>query len=156
MVAVAKAEDAFLGAAFLFIATSAAESGVEAMMIERLSQPLRFPHVGVQRTVIERVDSLLLGLGVAPDDQLDRGIGRDAVAHRVHVAELPRRIDMQKREGQGRRKEGLASQMKHHRAILAHGIEHDRPRRLGHGLAQDMNALGLEPVEMGNHESWSP
>src|SRR5436305_14308738 len=38
--------------------------------------------------------------------------------------------------------------MQHHRAVLAGGIEHHRPLALRDYLAQDVDALGLEPLEM--------
>ena len=50
--------------------------------------------------------------------------------------------------GSGPGKNAFLRQVQHHRRILADRIEHHRPRRLGDGLAQDVDALGLEPVEM--------
>src|SRR5947207_15711188 len=38
--------------------------------------------------------------------------------------------------------------MQHHRAVLAGGIEHHRPLAPRDYLAQDVDALGLEPLEM--------
>ncbi len=38
--------------------------------------------------------------------------------------------------------------MQHHRRILADRIEHHRPLAFGDDLAQDVNALRLEPIEM--------
>src|SRR4029077_12006743 len=64
MIGAAKTEDAFFGATFLLVATRAAERGIEGVLIERLLQTLSLPHVGVQRTVIERVDPFLHGFGV--------------------------------------------------------------------------------------------
>ncbi len=56
---------------------------------------------------------------------------------------------MQQRERQRPREERLPRQVQHHRAILADRIEHHRPRGFGDRLAQDEDALRLEPVEMG-------
>ena len=36
-----------------------------------------------------------------------------------------------------------------HRAVLADRVEHHRPLALGDGLAQDVDALGLEPLQVG-------
>ena len=73
----------------------------------------------------------------------------DPVAKRVHVAELPGRVDMEQREGRRRREEGLAGEVEHHRAVLADRIEHHRPLGLGDDLAHDVDALRLELLEMG-------
>ena len=89
------------------------------------------------------------GFGVLVDDELDRRVRRDLVAQRIHVAELPRRIDVQQRERQRAGEERLLRQVQHHRRILADRIEHHRLVGLGDRLAQDVDALGLEPVEMG-------
>ena len=40
-------------------------------------------------------------------------------------------------------------QVQHHRAVLADRIEHHRPLALGDHLAHDVDALGLEALEMG-------
>src|SRR3546814_8527751 len=52
----AEGEDALLRPALFLVAAGAAEGRVEAVEVERLLQPLRLPHVGVQRAGIERVD----------------------------------------------------------------------------------------------------
>ena len=124
MAAVAEAEHALLGAAFLLVAPGAAERGVEAVLVERLLEPFGLPQVGVQRAVVERVDPLRLGVRVLVDDELDARLGGDRVAQRVHVPELPAGVDVEQRERQRRREEGLLRQMQQHRRILAHRIEH--------------------------------
>ena len=63
---------------------------------------------------------------------------------------------MQQREGQRRGVEGLPRKVQHHRAVLADRIEHHRPRRLGDRFAHDVDALGLQPVEMGQRAHWPP
>ena len=147
---VAEAEDALLGAALLLVAPGAAERRVEAVLVERLLQPLGLPHVGVQRAMIERVDALRL----AP-----RGSCRRCSSIAGSAATLSRSAYMSRNfqvvstwssgNGSGAGEERLLRQMQHHRRILADRIEHHRPLRLGDRLAQDVDALGLEPVEMG-------
>jgi hypothetical protein len=51
--------------------------------------------------------------------------------------------------GGGAGVEGLAREVQHHRAVLADGIEHHGLLGFRHDLAHDVNALGLEPLEMG-------
>ena len=86
---------------------------------------------------------------VAVNDQLHAGRVRGTVAQLVHGAEFPGGIDMEQREGRRCREESLLRQVQHHRAVLAHRIEHDGLRRLGHHLAHDVDSLRLEALEMG-------
>src|SRR5262249_15150236 len=39
--------------------------------------------------------------------------------------------------------------VQHHRAVLADGVEHDRPLALSDDLAEDVDALGFELLQMG-------
>jgi hypothetical protein len=148
MLAVAEAEDAFLGAALLFVAAGAPERRVEAIFVERLLQSFRLPHVGVERAMIKRIDCLPFGFRVLVDEKLGSSFAADLVAKRVHVPELPRRVDMKQRKGQRARKERLLREVKHHRRILADRVKHHGPVGLRDGLAQDVDALGFEPIEM--------
>src|SRR5438270_10324762 len=75
-------------------------------------------------------------------------LARTAVPELVHRAELPGGVHVEQREGRHGRMEGLHREMQHHRAVLAGGIEHHRPLALRDYLAQDVDALGLEPLEM--------
>jgi hypothetical protein len=132
-----------------FVATRAAERRVEGVVIERLFERLRLHDVRVQRrTVAERVDIHLDARGVDVDKEIEPESLGGFVAKRDHLTELPGRIDVQKRKGRLRRKERLDRQVQHHRAVLADGIEHDGPLALGHHLAHDVDALGLETLEM--------
>ncbi len=125
------------------------------MMVERLFQALGLPHIGVQRTMIERIDPARDRLGVLVNQQFHPGIARGFFTQRIHVAELPRRIDVQQRKGRWRRVEGLTREMQHHRAVLADRIEHYRPVGFGHHFAHDVDAFGFEPVEMGKRRHGS-
>jgi len=147
VVAVAEAENTLLGPALLLIAPRAPERRVEAVRVQRLLQPFRLPHVGVQRSVVERVDSFVERFGVPVDYELVPGGG--LIPRRIHVPELPGRVDVEQREGQRTREEGFLRQVQHHRRILAHRKEHYRLCRLRDCLPEDEDALGLEPVEVG-------
>ncbi len=145
----AEREDPFLGAGLFLVTARAAEGGIETVLIERLLQSLGLPHVGVERAVIEGVDAALDRFRVAVDQQFHPRLARGFFAQRVHRLELPGGVDMEQREGWRRGVEGLARQMEHHRAVLAHRVEHHRLLGLGDDLAHDVDALGFEPFKMG-------
>src|SRR5262249_36576565 len=68
----AEGEDAFLGAALLFVAPRAAEGCVEAVFVERLFEALSLPEIGVQRrAVLERIDAARFGVWILVYDQLE-------------------------------------------------------------------------------------
>ena len=51
--------------------------------------------------------------------------------------------------GGGAGMKGLPRQVQHHRGILADRIEHHRIAALGGDFADDVDALGFEPLEVG-------
>jgi hypothetical protein len=55
---------------------------------------------------------------------------------------------MQQRERRRGRVEGLLGQMQHRGRILADGVQHHRSLALGHHLAQDVDAFGLQALQM--------
>ena len=142
---IAEGIDALLGARFLLVAPRAAERRVEAVRGQRLLQRLRLHHVGIERAAMrDRRDAVAHALLVGVHDEIDPEPLRLGVAEGDHLAELPGRVDMQ----QGKRRlggvEGLAREMQHHRGVLADRVEHHRMAELGHHLAHDVDALGLE------------
>jgi hypothetical protein len=58
---------------------------------------------------------------------------------------------MQQWKRQRRWVERLAGKVKQHRAVLADRVQQYRALALRDRLAQDVDALGLEPVEMRQH-----
>src|SRR5262249_32156357 len=116
--------------------------------VKRLFQAFGLPHVGVKRAMVEGIDAELLGLGILIDEELDSTLGRDLIAKRVHVAELPRRIDVEERERQRAREEGFLRQVQHDGAVLADRIKEDRPLGLRGDFPEDLDALGFELLEM--------
>jgi hypothetical protein len=72
----------------------------------------------------------------------------DALPKLVHVPELPGRVDVQQRERQGRRLERFLCKVQHHCTVFAHRVEHDRVVAFGDDLANDVNALGLETLQV--------
>src|SRR5262249_24376810 len=85
---------------------------------------------------------------VRVDDEVEPELRHRAVAERDHVPELPRRVDMQQRKWRLRRPEGLAREMQEDRGILADGIKQHGAAELRRRLAEDMDALSLEELEM--------
>ena len=81
---------------------------------------------------------------------------RIAVAELDHFMELVGGVDMQQGERKAARVKRLLRQAQHHGRILADGIQHHRPGKLGHHLAKNMDALRLQRPQMwdtpGPHE----
>lgn len=97
----------------------------------------------------DRADVLRDAFRVDVHAQIHRGLGRTAVAEGDHLAEFPACVHVQQRDRRWRRGKGLEQQVQQHRAVLADRIQHHRRTELGGDLAQDVDALGLETVEMG-------
>ena len=90
------------------------------------------------------------------DDQVQLPLLRVAVAERVHLAELLAGVDVHHRE-RHMAEERLLGQPDHDVAVLAQGPEHGQPVDAVEGLAQDVDALRFELIEMihgGPAEPW--
>ena len=85
---------------------------------------------------------------VGVHDQPKAVLAAERVAKRDHVAELPARIDVQQRERQRARVERLHGEPHHDRRVLADRVQHHRVLELGRHLADDVDALGLELLQM--------
>ena len=83
--------------------------------------------------------------------QLQAELRGHLIAERDHFPEFPGRVDVQQRERRLRRVERLHREVQHHRAVLADGVEHDRPLALGDDLAQDVDAFGFEPLQVSEY-----
>ena len=151
MLGVAEREDALLGARLLLVAARAAEGRVEAVFVERLAQRHRLHDVGVGvGAVVERVDVLRARPSwLVWTSRSKPSLRRHLVAEGDHLAELPGRIDMQERERRLGREERLHRQMQQHRRILAHRIEHHRIGEVRRNLAENVDRLGLQALEVG-------
>jgi hypothetical protein len=55
---------------------------------------------------------------------------------------------MEERKRDGPREKCLLRQAKHDRRVLANGVQHDRLLKLRSDLAEDVDALGLEVLEV--------
>jgi len=119
-------------------------------MIERLLQRFGFHDMGMAlAAVIERINICCDAFRIDPFDHLGAGICNSAIAKLDHLAKLPRRIDMQKRERDLAWVEGLARQMKQNGGVLADRIQHDWPLKLRDDLPKDLNRFGLKLLEVG-------
>ena len=99
--------------------------------------------------MIERVDPSRRGVWVLMDDQFHPRFFGGLFPQRIHVLELPCRVDMHEREGRGRWIECFLRKVQHDGAVLADRIKHHGLFRLCDDFAHDMDALGFEPLEMG-------
>ena len=152
MAARTDAEDSLLGPRLLLVSSGTAEGEVELPLLEGLLEALGLPHVRVQRrSVVERIDPPFDTFRILMNEELHAALPRHAIPHFVHGSKFPRGVDMEEREGRRSGMKCLAGQVKHHRAVFADRIQHDRPFALGDGLAHDVNALGLENLEMGEN-----
>ena len=143
----AEREDPLLGPGFLFVASTAAERGIETVFVQCLFQALRLPHVGVNlRPVVERIDSQRHRFRILVREQFHLHLGSHAGAESVHVPELPGRVDVQQWERRRRGIEGLEGQMQHARAVFADRVQHHRLVRFGHHFTHDVNGFRFEPL----------
>ena len=149
MLRIAEAEHALLGAGLLFVAARATDGGVATVLVERLLERLGLHDVGVARAMRERRDARGLAGLVGVDDELGVEALRGLVAELDHLLELPARVDVQQRERDAAREERLAGQVQQDRGVLADGIHEQRLGELGRHLAEDVDAFGLEPGQVG-------
>ena len=82
--------------------------------------------------------------------QLHPGFLHPPVSERDHLAELPAGVHVQHRDRRPCRVEGLHQQVQQDRAVLAHRVHHHRVGELRGDLAQDVDALCLQPVKVGH------
>ena len=84
---------------------------------------------------------------------MDHQVEADLVGHAVpesdHLPELPRGVDVEERERDPAGVERLAGQVQQDRRVLADGVKHHWSLKLGHYLAEDVDALGLKLAEVG-------
>jgi hypothetical protein len=101
-----------------------------------------------RRTVAERADAAGQAVAVDVHDQRQAELLHPPIAKGDHLAELPGRVDVQQGEGRLGRMEGLHREMKQHRGVLADRVEDDRFAEHRGGLAQGMDGLGFERLQM--------
>ena len=169
-VPVARREVPFLAAAAFLIGPGAddhagerlAAGGLDVLpglVVQHPARPLARERV-FQRLALERRAALepralavgerlpgRQGLVVAAEDHVQLPLPGQAVAVLDHLRDLVLRVDVHQRQRHVP-EEGLAGQPQQHRAVLADRPEHHELLELAIRLAQDVDALGFEFVEM--------
>ena len=149
MVFVTEAVDTFLGTRFLFVPTTTTKGSIKLMFVQRLFQPFCFHHMGVLATVGQRIKTKSSTFFVDVTNHFQPKFTFDVlVAKLVHVLELPRCINVHERERWLSRIESLKRQVKHHRRVLTDRVQHDRVIELGRNLADDVNTLGFQLLQV--------
>ena len=152
MLRVAEGEDALLRARLLLVAARATDRGIERVLVQRLLQRLGLHHVGVHGGAVgQRRDALAHAVLVGVHEHVHVAVRRDAVTERDHLAEFPGGIDVQQRHRRPGGIKRLAQQVQQHRGILADRIQRHRMAEGRLHLAEDVDALRLQVVEM---ERW--
>src|SRR6202041_3333549 len=141
-------EHALLGAALPLVPAAAAECRIEAVLVQGLAQGLGEHDVGIGGAMGPRLDPGALPLFVGMHQEFQAVLRGGGVAKFEHLAKIPARGDLQQRERRLGGRKGLARQMQHHRAVLAHRIQHDRLFTLRDHFAENVNALGLESLQI--------
>ena len=146
---VAKGEDPFLRPRPFFIAPGPAEGRIELMLPKRRHQGLGLQQLRTHRAgpVFHAADALQR-FGVGADDQLEVVLAGHPVAKLDHLAELEGGVHVHQRERKLVRIERLLGQPEHDRRVLADRVEHHGVLELRNHLSEDMDALGLQLLQM--------
>src|SRR6476620_8798808 len=86
--------------------------------------------------------------GIAVDPQLDASFLRTLIAKADHFPKLPAGVDVEQRDRWTGWIEGLQQQVQQDRTVLADRVHHHRISKPGRDLAQDVDALGLETIQV--------
>jgi hypothetical protein len=146
---VAERKDAFFRARFFFIATCAADAGVE----------LVFGDCFQQRHCLRCVARIGIGIAQAhgaalhrildvADNQAFAEFSRALVAEGDDFVEVVTGIDVHQREREFARAERLLRQAEHHDGILAAGKKQRRISAFSGDFAHDVDRFRFQPVEM--------
>ena len=160
---VAVGVDALLGASLLLVAASAAEGGGEAVLLDGVEQGADLHPVAAGLAVVDH-DAAGDRVVDAGDHELDAQAADPAVTRLQDLREVQAGVDLQHRERDLGRVEGLLRQAEHHDGVLAAGEHQDGLLELGSDLTEDVDRLCLELVELTQpivgvracHESCGP
>jgi hypothetical protein len=149
---IAGGEIALLGPGRVLVAADAGDEGVEFVGDEALLQRHGLEFVGDCHRIVRLIpDAALARLLVDPDDQIDPIVVHGPGTKFEHFWKLIGRIDMHDRK-RDMTAEGLFRQPEQDVGVFAHGPEHGRPLKCVKSLAQQVDALGFELVEMRHYK----
>src|SRR3954447_6745915 len=147
---VAEREDALLRACALLVAAGSADRGIELVLLDRVEERRRLQLVarGARGGLVDDaalVDRLLH----ACDDQALAELLDAPVAELDHLGEVVTRVDVHDGERELAGPEGFLREAQQHDRVLAAAEEQHRLRELRADLAEDVDRLRLELVEVG-------
>jgi hypothetical protein len=144
---VAEREHPLLRARLVLVAPGAAEGRGEPILLERVEQHRRLdPVAGAVRRLLHQ--AALQRLRHAGDEELDAELRHAPVAELQDLGEVVAGVDVHHRERDPRRVERLLRQPQHDDRVLAAAEQQHRPLQLGDHLADDVDRLRLEGLEM--------
>jgi hypothetical protein len=133
----------------IFLRRGTAEGRIETVGAKAVEKSL-----GLEQTAAalgseaDGICSIGEGLFVAPDDQLQTELGGVAIAEFEHLAELVAGVNVQQGEGNWAGVKGFLREAEHHGGVFTDGVEHYRVLKLRGDLAEDVNALSLEELDV--------
>ena len=144
---VAVGVDALLGAGLLLVAAATAERGGETFLLDGVQQGADLEPVAAGLAVVHD-DPVLDRLLDARDDQANTQSADPGVPAREHLGEVVAGVDLQDRERDLGRVEGLLGQPEHDDGVLAAGEHQNRLLELRRDLAEDVDRLRFQLVEL--------
>jgi hypothetical protein len=150
---VAEREDPLLRPGLLLVPPRAADAGVEAVLGDGVEERHRLVPVPRLERVREHhlagADRVLDG----PDDEPLAELRRAAIPEGDHLGVVVAGVHVQEREGEAGRPERLLGEPEQADRVLAPGEQEHRVRALSGDLAEDVDRLRFEPVEVGERLS---
>ena len=149
----ARREHALLGARGFFIAADAGDQAVETIFSQRPFESLGLAGGGTCCRRQRRIDRVDRRAGL--DLEIELPLLAEAIAERIHLRKFLAGVDVQGREGHAA-EEGLARQPDHHVGIFPQRPQQRELFQPCERLAQNVDALRLEFVEMVHRGRWQP
>jgi hypothetical protein len=119
------------------------------MQVQRLLERFGFHHLGMHRRARgDRSNAARHAVLIGMHQQINSETTGGFIAKRNHFAKFPGRIDVEQRERQRRRIECLDREVQQNGAVLADRIHQNRVVGGGDDLAEDMDALGFQALQM--------
>ncbi len=146
---VAEGEDPLLRAGALLITPGAADHRVEAMLVDRVQQRHRLQPVARRpRTrLLDRAAGVDRILHVGDDEALAE-LGHAAIAELDHLREVVPGVDVHQDQREAGGAKRLLGESQEHDRVLAAGEQDHRSLELGRDLAEHVDRLGLQCIEM--------